>query len=158
MEGKYFYTSENSQTMNGVIYVIPQPSITIDRNQNANLTSIPYRIQSDLTDNDISNIDGCFQECYNDVYGASVTFKTLLSNCKGDWIFMGVKDITTNRYLLGSFGHMNKIFSTPYQPLQNSIWGVDISPDTIFDNGANWFRLMYTNYNNDDYGNGRNLR
>jgi hypothetical protein len=163
-EGKFYYTSENSQSLSGYVTVTPQPSIQYDADSRRGPVTIPEGIQFDLTTKSISEMDGCWVQCYTRSIGdGTLTDDVINSNCEGEWILFGA-GTNPNTLSIAAFAKQTVFIRAKTKGPSNS-QNVVITP--LLENGVYWYEYddsMYSqrrtfgfsssqsinlNYNND---------
>lgn len=154
--GIHYYTSENSQTMTGVIIVQDQPSISLDRALSTGpFTSIPSGIQTTITTKVLrEDMSGCWQSCYDAQFnaGAPNNPTNIDLDCKGTWIFMGSYDPSDpTKFIIGAFAKKG-IFSRVYTQQICQNWGSSTSLPGTLENGVYWYAGFCNNYGTYTYG------
>lgn len=137
--GTYYYTSQNSESMNGAVVVMDQPSLTTMRAVTGAVPLVPLGIQKDLSEQTINQIDGCWQTCAEYKLGeATPATEEMLKQCSGDFLYFGIKNLLTNNYIVGAFGDKKKMFSFT-DTYAN--YGADYSVKTSASNKVNWYKF-----------------
>jgi plastocyanin len=112
--GQYRYTSENSQTLSGVVVVLDIPEISLDRDKLGPISPIPSGVQKKFPVDDVGSLDGCWELCYDAPHDLK-TPSNFLDSCEGDWVFMALVNTVSSPdyFTIGAFGAKSDIFANP---------------------------------------------
>ncbi len=146
--GTYRYTSENSQTMTGTVKVLDIPSLTTPRAKTGRIKPIKSGVLLNVPFTDVTDIDGCWEECVNVDYSNTVS-KSMIESCSGDWIFMGsAAQQGGSTYSIGAFARKATVLSSIFT---SNMYG-DFTFSPLHENGAYWYYASFTNYGYQTFG------
>lgn len=88
--GTYYYTSENSQTMRGVIVVLPGAEVNIKNNRlnGSSFSPVPWGVQRDMPLSQLQSMDGCWKPCR--LIGTTELDTLIKCASSSEWIFVSV--------------------------------------------------------------------
>lgn len=142
--GTYYYISENSQTLNGVVVVKVAPAIRRNNGMGGALSPLPSGIQTDIRSDMFSSIDGCWQLCAVSNDRGSKPDSNWLEVCDGDYFFLGVSALVAgsnfveDKYTFGAFGKYSAI-QDGMQKLTS--YGSSVVVTGTLQNGIYWYNI-----------------
>lgn len=145
--GTYRYTSENSQTMTGTVKVLDIPVLTTPRAKTGRVKPIKSGVLLNVPFTDVTDTDGCWEECVNVDYSNTVS-KSMIESCSGDWIFMGSIAQGGSTYSIGAFARKATVLSSKFS---SPIHG-DFTFSPLHENGAYWYYAESTIYGYQTFG------
>jgi plastocyanin len=146
--GIFHYSSQNSQTMYGVVRVIEGSFIHFDRDEGITINAVSITnkyIEAPSTSTivysgilkDVSIADNkCWKECFNQGYDTSLP-STFLDNCNGKWLFVGAKQEGKDKFAVGAYIEKTSIPKVTYYYTSDTVTPVLV-------NGAYWYYLYNT--------------
>lgn len=100
---------------------------------------IPSGVQRNANLSSLSQIDGCWRQCYYATAGTT-TPTNFLSSCGGEWIFIAaISPKTQNVVVVGAFGRKEAI--TANTIYASSITESDITIATKRENNVYWYKV-----------------
>ena len=154
-EGVYYYTSERTASLEGVVSARAMPSLSVPRQTVGEVRRVPWGVLRALSWEDLGAIDGCFQTCYDSLSlsrTASVSTSgsdsdsdgAVPTSCTGEWVFWGLAlasaTASSNSFILGAFGKQALSFSPSSVNLTDVI-GNRTTVNGRENNGLYWYHL-----------------
>lgn len=138
--GTYYYLSENSQTMKGVVIVVERQVLTADRSFVGETKLVPSGVQTTITTSDLQKMDGCWAPCHTSDF-SSTRPESLLDKCSGDWIFLAAG--SAGSILVGAFAKAS-VFSRSSRDNVFSDYRYQYVTVNNFENGVYWYEAKNT--------------
>ena len=149
LSGTYYYTSQNSAGLSGVILITDYPVLTAGEITRGPIAVVPQGI---ITNFDIAYFENsnCWKQCLNsktsnanNKYSAD-GIDVLFTDCDGDWIFMAQTTSTSSSNLVtGAFGNKGNILnSNQYYADFATNWFT--KSFTVYENGAYWYNYKFS--------------
>ncbi len=137
--GQYYYTSENSQTLVGIVIVLEKDFLQTS-NKGAGPVSkfVPKGFVTDLTHDYFDYLDGCWEECF-DASAQDLNLQSPWGGCSGDWLFIGFE--TINKGLISGAFAKAGIFDRSLKDLNSdNSYSAYVYP--LLENGLYWYSIL----------------
>ena len=161
LPGTYYYTSQNSAGLSGVILITDYPVLTAGEITRGPIAVVPQGI---ITNFDITYFENsnCWKQCLNsktnnanNKYSAD-GIDVLFTDCDGDWIFMAqTTSATSSNLVTGAFGNKENILNSnqnhaDFFATNNNYLIYFTKSFTAYENGAYWYNYKFSVNGNAD--------
>mmetsp|Transcript_14908 Transcript_14908/g.16134 ORF Transcript_14908/g.16134 Transcript_14908/m.16134 type:complete len:417 (+) Transcript_14908:58-1308(+) len=136
--GQYYYTSENSQTLAGIVIVLEKDFLLTSNEGAGPVTNfVPKGFLADIKPDYFDSLDGCWEECY-DASSKALNLQSPWSDCSGNWIFIGAEN--NKGFISGAFAKAD-IFDRSLTDFGSNSYSQYFYP--TLENGLYWYSLIY---------------
>ncbi len=150
LAGTYYYTSQNSAGLSGVVVITDYPALTAGEIVRGPITIVPEGLVDNF-DISVFQSSGCWKQCLNsktnnanNKYSAD-GIDVLFTDCDGDWIFMAQTTSTSSSdIVIGAFGNKANILNSNQKSTASTYNDIS-NVFTVYDNGVYWYNYHFYN-------------